>query len=319
MKRLDLKVGFSCNSRCVFCAQGHRRNQGDNSTEELKEEMKESREDGAEMITFTGGEPTIRDDIIDLVAYADDLGYDIIQIQSNGRMFSYMEFSKKIVEAGANEFSPAIHGHKPEVHEAGTRAEGSWKQCYQGIKNLKELDQYVITNTVVTKINYEYLPEITKMLMDLEVDQFQFAFVHPVGWADENFYEVVPKKSKVEPYVHEALDLAEEHPHEPNNIMVEAFPYCFMQGYEEYVSQLYMPDTEIKGQEHVIEDHEEVRKEWDKAKAGKCRECKYFEICEGPWKEYPREYGFDEFEPVEGERIESKEEVVPEEKKELVH
>lgn len=312
MKRLDLKVGFSCNNRCRFCAQGHRRNLGDNTTQECKENLKEGYENGAREVVFTGGEPTIRDDILELVSYAKTLGFERIQIQTNARRLSYLHFCKGIVKAGANEFSPAIHGPNAKIHEACTRAKGSFEQTYQAIKNLKSLDQYVISNTVINKINYKYLPEIVEMLMNLEVDQFQLAFVHPCGWAKENFEEVVPRKTAAQPYIHKALDVAENHPHEIINMMVEAYPYCFMQGYEKYVSQLYIPQSEIRGQESVVADHEKVRKDVDKVKFPQCKECKYFLICEGPWKEYPEKYGNEEFKPIKGKRIKNKSEIIEE-------
>ncbi|MCD6371799.1 MAG: radical SAM protein, partial [Candidatus Aenigmarchaeota archaeon] len=146
-RRLDVKVGWRCNNNCIFCAQAHKRHLGDLSTEEVKKRILEGWEDGCDELVLTGGEPTIRKDIFELVRYAHELGFKIIQIQSNGRMFYYKDFVKKIIEAGANEFSPAIHGHNPLIHESQTRAKGSFKQTYEGIKNLKEFGQYVITNT----------------------------------------------------------------------------------------------------------------------------------------------------------------------------
>ncbi len=312
MKRLDLKVGFSCNNNCVFCAQAHRRDQGDNSFDEIITNLREGYKDGAREVVLTGGEPTIREDIFKVVSEAKKIGFKSIQMQTNGRMFYYKDFAKKLIKAGVTGFSPALHGPDKETHERGTRAEGSFEQTLQGIKNLKELGAYVVTNTVINKYNYKKLPETVEILMDIGVDQFQLAFVHPCGNAGKNFEEVVPKKSVIKPYVHKALDLSEEHPHQLNNKMVEAYPYCFMEGYEKYVSQLYMPNADIRGQEFVIKDHDKIRVEQEKVKAEKCKRCRYFDICEGPWKEYPQHYGFKEFVPVEGEKITSKEEIIGE-------
>lgn len=312
MKRLDLKVGFSCNNNCTFCAQAHRRDQGDNSFDEIVKDLEEGYEDGVREVVFTGGEPTIREDIVEIITRAKEIGFKNIQIQTNGRMFYYKDFAKKLIDAGATEFSPALHGPDKETHEKGTRADGSFEQTLQGIKNLKDIGAYVITNTVVNKFNYKKLPEIVEILMDIGVDQFQLAFVHPCGNAGKNFYKVVPRKSDAQPYIHEALDLADDHPHDTKNKMVEAYPYCFMQGYEQYVSQLYMPKADIRGQGNVVKDHEKLRVSHDKMKAEKCKKCKYFKVCEGPWKEYPQHYGFEEFEPVPGEKLETKEEVLEE-------
>jgi len=299
-KKLDLKVGFSCNNNCIFCAQAHKRNLGDKTTEQLKKDLEEGIIDGCNQVVFTGGEPTIRKDIFELVKYASDLGYHDIQIQTNGRMLSYMKFAKQMVKAGATEFSPALHGHTAKIHEIQTRAPGSFNQTVQAIKNLVELDQYVLTNSVVTKFNYRYLPELVQLLINLDVDQLQLAFVHPCGNAGKNFDKVVPKKSDVEPFIHKALDIGKS---SGKLMMVEAFPFCFMKGYEKYCSERFMPPGEVIDIGMAIKNFDKWRKEKGKAKSEKCKKCKYNLICEGPWKEYIEHYGWDEFKPVPGKMV----------------
>ena len=207
---MDLKVGFKCNNNCIFCAQAHKRILGNKSIEELKEALENGIKDGYTEVVFTGGEPTIRRDIIELVRFAHDLGYDLIQIQTNGRMLSYKSFAEKLVKAGVTEFSPALHGHNKKIHESQTRCVGSFKQTLQAIKNLVDLQVPVLTNSVVTKFNYKYLPQLVRLLINLKVDQFQLAFVHPVGNAWKYFDRVVPKMSDVAPYIKESLEIAKE-------------------------------------------------------------------------------------------------------------
>jgi radical SAM protein with 4Fe4S-binding SPASM domain len=302
-KRLDLKVGFTCNNNCIFCAQAHKRYLGDQTTESLKEQLMVAKNDGCDEVVFTGGEPTIREDIVQLIIFAHEIGYKLIQIQSNGRMFSYKDFVKRLVDAGADEFSPAIHGHIPEIHDAQTRVNGSFTQTYNGIKNLKDADQHIITNTVITKFNYRFLPEIAEMLIKLNVNQFQLAFVHPIGNSWKFFDVVVPRKSDVVSYVHRALDLAIETGYKPGEVMVEAFPFCFLQGYEAFCSELYIPPAEVKDATMTIKNFEDWRKVECKKKFKQCRDCKYRVVCEGPWKEYSEKFGSEEFKPVVGKEI----------------
>ena len=105
------------------------------------------------------------------------------------------------------EFSPAVHGHIPELHDFLTRSQGSFNQTIQGIKNIKKHRVPIITNTVVTKPNYRYLPEIAKLLVKLGVNQFQLAFVHPIGNAYKNFDSIVPRISLAAPYIHRGLQI----------------------------------------------------------------------------------------------------------------
>lgn len=296
MKRLDLKIIFQCNNMCSFCAQGNKRTQFKPRTlEDIKKELAQGRKNGLTEVVFTGGEPTISPHIIPAVAAAKRLGYNYIQIQSNGRMFSYMDFVKRIVVAGANEFSPALHGHTAEVHDGLTQAPGSFKQTVQGIKNLKKMGQLVLTNTVVTEKNYKHLPEIAKLLVSLGVDQFQFAFVHLTGSAFENKQWITPKKTLVMPYIKKGIDIAKK---AGVNVMTEAIPYCLMKGYEEYVVESRIPKAKVVDADCVIEDYADYRLNEGKARGPKCQQCKYVDVCEGPWREYPDVYGWDEFKPV---------------------
>ncbi len=291
MKRVDIKTGFLCNNNCRFCVQAHKKKYGNRPTEDIKNDLELARE-SCNGVVFTGGEVSIRKDFFDLLQYADDLGFDTIQVQTNGRMFYHMDFCEKAIDAGMNEFGPAIHGHIPELHDWLTRSKGSFNQTYKGIENVKELGLRIITNTVVVKPNYRYLPKMGEMLVELGVDQYQFAFVHAVGNAMKNFDQMVPWVSLAAPYIHEGLQVGID---AGVKVMAEAMPYCMMQGYEDYVSEKYIPETEIRDINSFDPDFGETRRSSGKVKFPQCKGCKYDDICEGAWKEYPEKRGHDEF------------------------
>jgi len=80
--------------------------------------------------------------------------------------------------------------------------------------------------------------------------------------------------------------------------MTEAIPYCRMRGYEACVAERIIPETTVYDAEITIESYTTTRKEEGKAKGPRCKACIHFRSCEGPWKEYPGLYGWDEFVPV---------------------
>lgn len=294
MKRADIKTGFLCNNNCIFCVQGEvKKGAGNKSTEEIKKILKESAKD-CDRIVFTGGEPTIREDIVFLVKYAKKLGFKVIQIQSNGRMFAYKNFCQKIIKAGANEFALALHGHIPELHNYLTGSQ-SFLQTVSGIKNLVDFGQNVLINTVITKSNYRHLPEITKLLISLGVKQSQLAFVHAIGEAGNNFKNVVPRMSLVEPYIKKSIKIGN---HFGKRIMIEAITPCFLVGLEEHISERIMPRTKIFDLDFVVDDFKKLRIKRGKAKGKECIKCKLNKYCEGPWKEYPEKFGWSEFKPI---------------------
>ncbi len=296
-KRVDVKVGFGCNNNCRFCVQAEKRRWGNKSTKQVYQDLEEAHRNGCRGVVFTGGEPAINDSILEFIGYAKETGFKTIQVQTNGRMLAYKNFCRQLIGAGANEFSPALHGHIAPLHDYLTRSPGSFKQTIKGIRNLRELGQRVITNTVVTKPNYRHLPEIAELLVKLDVDQFQFAFVHPIGNALKNFDSVVPRISLAAPYVHRGLKIGID---AGKAVMAEAMPFCLMEGYEDYVSERYIPPTEIRDAGYYIPDYGKERKSAGKKKFPECRRCKYDLVCEGPWKEYPEMLGSDEFRPVPG-------------------
>jgi len=292
MKRADIKVGFSCNNSCKFCVQGDKRKKfGDKTLDQIKKNIKDAKKT-CKGLVLTGGEPTIRKDFLEIVSFAKKTGFKLIQIQTNGRMFAYNNFCKQLIKAGATEFSPALHGHIENLHDYLTGAQGSFKQVIQGIKNLKKLNQTVITNTVITKPNYRHLPQIAKLLSDLRVEQFQLAFVHALGSAMDNFNSIVPRKSLIEPFVKKAMDVGTE---AGINSMTEAIPFCFMCGYEKYIAENIIPDTEIYDYDVVINDFTKERQSVGKVKGEQCKKCKKNDVCEGPWREYPENFGWSEF------------------------
>jgi MoaA/NifB/PqqE/SkfB family radical SAM enzyme len=296
MKRVDIKVGFVCNNHCRFCVQGNKREFFPNrNTEEIKHILRDCCLESAEGVVFTGGEPTIREDIVELVKYAKSLGFKIIQIQTNGRMFSYMDFCKKMIDAGATEFSPAIHGPNEKIHDFLTSVKGSFKETIKGIENLEKIRQFVLTNTVITSYNYRYLPNIAKLLVDLGVDQFQFAFVHIVGTAAINADWIVPRKREIMFYIKKGLDIGIK---AGIRVMTEAIPYCFMIGYEDFVAERFIPNTKVYDYDLLVEDFNKLRIKEGKIKGPSCHLCKNNNFCEGPWKEYPELFGWNEFIPT---------------------
>ncbi|MDD3302753.1 MAG: radical SAM protein [Candidatus Gracilibacteria bacterium] len=297
MKRADVKVGFACNNICSFCVQGDKRSKyPPRSLDEIKKILEDEFSAGSRGVVFTGGEPTIHKGLIESVNYAKNLGYKQIQIQSNGRNFENLEYVKDLIKAGVTEFGPSIHGFKKETHDKLVGASGAWEQVVKGLINLKNLKQYVIINSVVTKDNYKEIPELASLLVKLGVNQFQFAFVHILGSADKNKDVVVPKKTDVMPYIKKALDIGKN---AGVVCMTEAIPFCLMQGYEWAIAEYnFMPETTVVDAEYRTESYAYYRWNEGKSKREDCKKCKKYSVCEGPWKEYPLIYGWDEFQPI---------------------
>ncbi len=295
VNRIDLKVGFSCNNRCRFCVQGDKRDRyPDKDTETLFEALEAGREH-AEEVVFTGGEATVRKDLPQLVAHAKKIGFKVIQLQTNGRMLSSKRAVDQLVDAGVTEFSPALHGPTAEIHDTLTGAPGAFKQTVRGIRNVKDRGLPVLTNSVITRANYKVLDDLAALFVALKVNQFQFAFVHALGTAEENFDEIVPRLSHVRPHVLKALSRARR---AGIPAFTEGIPLCFLPGAERHAAEWTIPVTRIVDAEYVVENYTWTRVNEAKLKGPACQGCDVATHCEGPWREYPENLGWDEFRPV---------------------
>ncbi|MFZ4578820.1 MAG: radical SAM protein [Myxococcota bacterium] len=292
--KLDLKLGFRCNNKCQFCVQGDKRDHvRDLTTAEAIERLQQARAtcDG---VLLTGGEITIREDVPEIIRAAKSLGYQLIQVQTNGRRLAYPKYCEALVEAGATEFNPSLHGHTPELHDQLVGAAGAFRQCVQGMRNLQRLKQKVLSQTVITRSNVAYLLPTARLLVSLGVHQVQFAFVHALGSAEKNWDETVPRYPDVAKALGPALDFVRT---AGRQTITEAVPFCFLHGREWAAIEPALPDTTVLDGDVTIGDYERYRREEGKRHGPPCQSCTWQLRCEGPWKEYPQKYGWDEFVP----------------------
>ncbi len=290
--RLDLKLTFQCNNRCLFCVQGDKRDhEPDRAHEQARAEIA-ARRGQCDGIVFTGGEVTLRPDLLELVAYARDLGYRTIQIQSNGRRMSYLPYLDALLDAGANEIAPALHGATSATHDALTRAKGSFVQTVKGIQHARSRGARVILNSVIVRANQSELVAMVRLFHRLGVAQSQFAFVHALGSAAQDFDAVVPRYGEIVPELRAALLLGESL---GLRMMTEAVPYCLLPGLERFIAEQHMPETAILDGGRVIDSYADYRWSEGKAQGEPCQGCSHRTVCEGPWREYPERFGWAEF------------------------
>ncbi len=291
-RKLDLKVGFRCNNHCTFCVQGDKRDHtADLTTDEVKQRLEQARVQ-CDRLVLTGGEATIRDDIPEIARHARALGYHTIQLQTNGRRLAYRKYCETLIEAGVNRFNPSVHGHNASLHDKLTGTRGAFDQCIRAIQNLVALRQIVLTQTVIVRDNVTYLPDIAQMLVRLGVTQVQFAFVHAIGTAAATWDQTVPRYQDVAPQVANAVARVRA---ARRTAVTEAIPFCFLQGIESAACELRTPSTMVYDGEITIGDYGKYRLEEGKIHGPVCEACTWNGRCEGPWREYPAHFGWDEF------------------------
>ncbi|MEM7607948.1 MAG: radical SAM protein, partial [Myxococcota bacterium] len=85
---LDVALLYDCNLACDYCTITEAMRLRSMPTRDVAMAMERARRDGYRAISFTGGEPTIRRDLLPLIRAAKKLGFEWIKVQSNGLLFT---------------------------------------------------------------------------------------------------------------------------------------------------------------------------------------------------------------------------------------
>jgi radical SAM protein with 4Fe4S-binding SPASM domain len=150
--RIDMALTFRCQNSCVHCYAGGSHENEELTTEEWKRVIDRLHRVGVFILTFTGGEPTLREDLSELLSYGQKKGL-VTGLITNGRNLTDKKYVKTLEESGLDFAQVTLESHKPEIHDLMTGDKGSWKETVAGIKNLIPTQIYTTTNTTLSKHN----------------------------------------------------------------------------------------------------------------------------------------------------------------------
>ena len=166
--RMDLALTYRCNNACPHCYNARSRDFGELPTGDWFKIIDRVWENAIPHIVFTGGEPTLRDDLPELIAYAESKG-QITGLNTNARRLQDTKFLTKLVEAGLDHIQITVESHSAPIHDQMVASKGAWKQTISGLKNALETPLYVMTNTTMLQQNSPYLAETLDFLAELGV------------------------------------------------------------------------------------------------------------------------------------------------------
>ena len=340
-RRIDLNLGCTCNIRCRFCyyqKSVKADEKRDLTTQEAKQWIRFFRKAGKDEIDLTGGEPTIRRDIFELVAYCRELGYKQVCVITNGVMLADKSFCDRLVESGLNDILFSLHGPDSSVHDSLTCFEGSFIKLQQAVRNMAGAPVRMRSNTVVNGISYRHLEAIAGLLKEWGMRRVNFILFNPIVEAGSSDAEMNLKYEDAAVYLKKVVDRFKG---DFEKITIRYMPFCIMPGYERYITNMPQLHYDTDEWDYCLRTrfrngrvlylaalwlgfllhpskkrlmklgwgkacHESII--WglnfkNKRKGPACSGCAYGAICDGLWKEYAGHAGFGELKRVEGERV----------------
>lgn len=180
------EVTRACVFSCVHCrADAQRRRHPDElTTEEGFALIDRLREFGAPILVFTGGDPMMRRDLFDLIAYADEVGLRP-SLTPTATTSPTKQRLRLAALAGVRRVALSLDGPSPEVHDAFRRVEGSWERTMTILRNAQEVGLSTQVNTTVTTHNVHLLPEMVDFVRSVGAVQWSVFFLVPMGRAQQ--------------------------------------------------------------------------------------------------------------------------------------
>ncbi|OGL42841.1 MAG: hypothetical protein A2042_04040 [Candidatus Schekmanbacteria bacterium GWA2_38_11] len=293
-----LRVGLTCNVNCVFCNIPMESNvyPARLGLNELKKEIdKISKKDPRPKISITGGEPTVRADLIKIIEYLKKRKTKIIELQTNAILLSDDNLVKKIKKAGLNKAFVSLHSHLPELHDLLIMQKGGFEKCVHGINNLLTHNIQVTLNPVVTSLTYKHLPGYIGFIHTNlpKISSISLSVVQPNGRA-MIYKKIVPRYSLIGPYIKKALGLADKFNIVVNNPFC-GLPLCIGEWHKRPNRCLEHNESIVNKDKLLSSRPKELS---EKMKPRQCKYCQFNDSCNGVWYNYAKIYPISDLKPI---------------------
>lgn len=166
--RVDLAVTYRCNNDCAHCYNIRPRAVAEISTVQWQHLLDRLWEAGVPHIVFTGGEPTLRADLPELIAHAERNG-QVTGLNTNARRLSDPGYVEQLVAAGLDHVQVTVESDEAAIHDRLVSAAGAWDQTVAGLRRALGAKLFVMTNTTLLRPNSARLAETLDFLADLGV------------------------------------------------------------------------------------------------------------------------------------------------------
>jgi MoaA/NifB/PqqE/SkfB family radical SAM enzyme/SAM-dependent methyltransferase len=231
-----IKVGYGCNEHCTFCHTLDVRHI-DGEADEVHRKIDRAKQLGHTMVVLSGGEPTIRPELLEWAAHVARLDMDFGLI-TNGQMLAYPKLIERLRARRLRYVYMSLHGGTADVHNRLTRADG-FERSAQAVRNLAGTGVELILNTVITRQNVDHLIPIVDFVLPYPDITLKLSMVAPKGGGEKHFESLMPRVSEVAARVCEAIGYGQARAGADGpRFAHDGIPLCLLPGYEDLYEDL---------------------------------------------------------------------------------
>lgn len=306
MKRVDLQLNTNCNQQCLFCSNSEIPDYF-LSTAAAKKEIKKAIDDGAEIIAFNGGEPTLRNDLPALVDYIKKLkGKTNVILLTNGMRLSDERYAARLKKI--NIISVSLHGARATTNDKLTKIKGSFQKSLTGAKIVRDLGyNLLVFYYVITAVNYREAPDFVKLIIEnFPEDRIRgITFAYPyISGRMKSHLDLQPKFSKFIPFLLKARNLCRDNNIDFNIASCGLMPLCavgdlrdqILKNNRRYNEKTIKTATKFGDGKYILSTNEFQKENF--VRSPQCQKCAYQKLCPGVWKAYAEIYGTGELRAI---------------------
>ncbi len=161
-----------CNLRCIHCYAGADSTSRDEiSTQAAREILEDLSSFGVPVVLFSGGEPLVRKDIVELASYAVSLGMRAV-ISTNGTLID-RALARDLKGIGLSYVGISIDGTQ-ETHDRFRRREGAFRMAMKGVENCMEEGLKVGLRFTINRSNALQVPDIFRIIEERGIPRICF-------------------------------------------------------------------------------------------------------------------------------------------------
>jgi len=205
--RMDLALTYKCNNKCIHCYAGGPKQTAELTTQQWITAIDKLHDIGIPHIVFTGGEPTLREDLAVLIEHTQKKEL-VSGLVTNGRKLKDKQYLQKLIAAGLDHIQITLESHNPKVHDKITDTPGSFNETLQGLKNAIDTQIYTTSNTTLNQYNVNEVEQTIEFLHNLGLKQFACNSLIYSGKAPKVAKSFALEESALEPILTRITDKA---------------------------------------------------------------------------------------------------------------
>lgn len=292
---LDMILGYDCNLWCDYCTIGPELRARALTTQQAIAALRRGRAQGLDTLSITGGEPTIRPDLLAIVRAGRALGFADIKVQTNGLLLAHGDNLARLLAAGVTRLHVSIHTHREDRYEELVQRTGTYASMREGLRRAAGCGAALVVDVIVKQDTLDDLPDAIDWIFAQGGRAVDLWYV---SLTDANAGNVasLPRITEAMPRIAEALARGRAHGmtlrslHLPRCLLGADHPHAWDPGSGEVLvvtpeATFALRDSRLAG----------------RVKLPACAGCPFEQVCPGVRPDYVAVYGDGEIAAARGQ------------------